>query len=79
MYTFVTGRPGVSKVEETIRLMPRGVKNEILNPVDTIDPTIAEWLTDHGCLTPSGRTASGLKWTAMGCKVRERLGKRGWC
>ena len=67
---------GKSKAAETIRIMPRGVKNDIINPIPDIDPSIIEWLQQHSCIAASAKAEHGLKWTKLGKSVRKQLTTR---
>lgn len=67
---------GKSKAAETIRIMPRGVKNDIIKPVPDIDPSIIEWLQQHSCIVASPKAEHGLKWTKLGKSVRKQLTTR---
>lgn len=65
-----------SRSAETIRLMPRGVKNDIVKPIPDIDPSIIEWLQKHSCIVASAKSEHGLKWTKLGKSVRKQFTTR---
>ena len=61
-------------VQETIRLMPRGIKTQIINtqPLTDYDEMALDWFRRHNMLN---QRTKQLRWSAHGTKVTHQIRK----
>ena len=61
-------------IQETIRLMPRGIKTQIINtqPLTDYDEMALDWLNRHNMLN---KRTKQPRWSAHGKKVTHQIRK----